>query len=587
MAINNPYVPGDPFSYDLKWIVRKIKEHQIILDGLDERIQNAIIAALENLDQLGSKYFENAADLISSDLKDKSIAYIEGFYAPADGGANLYYVTTDYNDIIGADFYLTLDGPNRWALPIIVTPYVTPEMFGAKADGSTNDHDAFATALKFGTVSLMPGKIYEVDYQEDLIVSNPLHLYGNGSTIQGFTLKADGVDGITIEDLNITEANKSLNFDNCSNVFVKDCTFTGQSTFASPRFVILRNCEHATVEGCLVTNTQYGIFMQVYQLGRSKDVTVSKCRFVNTQKYSYPAGVAIYEADQVRVSDCYFYNIQHEVSPFADGYGVYSGDYEYNDIGSVTVENCQIDNCGRGIRMHHSEKMIISNCTVTNSIQQAIIIDAAVSLGGDPMKGAVISNNCLTSYIDISGACDNALVTGNTITGTYGVFVGSTGTPPVSPKNPSIIGNHILDTSRGGIVIDIAEDPVVLSNDITNFNTSAYSSSDYRSAGIGFNTQTTNPTAIGNSIRKPAASTFAINFVNTSTKRVYKANSFDMETNSILGGYNGAPTQGKWARGESVDYVNPATPNYIGAVCTVSGDFAGTPPTFKQYGALV
>lgn len=149
MAINNPYVPGDPFSYDLKWLVRKIKEHQIILDGLDERIQNAIIAALEDLDQLGPKYFESAADLIGSDLKDKSIAYIEGFYAPSDGGANLYYVTTDYNDIIGADFYLTLDGPNRWALPIIVTPYVMPEMFGAKGDGIEDDTTAIQTAIDF------------------------------------------------------------------------------------------------------------------------------------------------------------------------------------------------------------------------------------------------------------------------------------------------------------------------------------------------------------------------------------------------------------------------------------------------------
>lgn len=26
MAINSPYAPGDPYSYDLKWMVRKLKE---------------------------------------------------------------------------------------------------------------------------------------------------------------------------------------------------------------------------------------------------------------------------------------------------------------------------------------------------------------------------------------------------------------------------------------------------------------------------------------------------------------------------------------------------------------------------------
>ena len=38
---NNPYIPGDPYSYDLKWIVREIKK----LKGLDP-VDDSIIAAL-------------------------------------------------------------------------------------------------------------------------------------------------------------------------------------------------------------------------------------------------------------------------------------------------------------------------------------------------------------------------------------------------------------------------------------------------------------------------------------------------------------------------------------------------------------
>ena len=143
MAINNPYVPGDPFSYDLKWLVKKIKEHSEILNTLDAKIAAAIQAAIENIELLGPLYFETAADLIASDAKDGTLAYIEGFYASQDGGAMLYYVTTDYNDVLAADFYITLNGANRWAIPIVVTPYVIPEMFGAVGDGTTDDTKAF------------------------------------------------------------------------------------------------------------------------------------------------------------------------------------------------------------------------------------------------------------------------------------------------------------------------------------------------------------------------------------------------------------------------------------------------------------
>lgn len=50
MAINNPYVPGDPFSYDLKWIVRKIKEHTTILSTLDQKILDTIQQLLDQHD---------------------------------------------------------------------------------------------------------------------------------------------------------------------------------------------------------------------------------------------------------------------------------------------------------------------------------------------------------------------------------------------------------------------------------------------------------------------------------------------------------------------------------------------------------
>lgn len=200
MAINNPYIPGDPFSYDLKWLVRKIKEHGVILDGLDERIQDAILEALSNLDQLGPQYFENVDGLQHSVLKDKALAYVEGFYTAGDGGANLYFVTTDYNDVLASDFYVTLDGPNRWAIPIVITPYVMPEMFGAVGDGTSDDTAALQTAAT-----------YAHKMKADLITETRTYYITDTVTIDGTNVERIQMNGVIKLGMNDRPGVKFIN----------------------------------------------------------------------------------------------------------------------------------------------------------------------------------------------------------------------------------------------------------------------------------------------------------------------------------------------------------------------------------------
>lgn len=144
---NNPYIPGDPYSYDLKWIVEQIKNCSSILSTIDEKIKTAIINAMAASSPI---IYENANSLIQSEQPENTIAFIQGYYTPGDNGANLYFVTTNYNDIIGAPFYLTFTTPNKWALPVIIFNYVTPEMFGAKGDGIEDDTSAIQTAINYG-----------------------------------------------------------------------------------------------------------------------------------------------------------------------------------------------------------------------------------------------------------------------------------------------------------------------------------------------------------------------------------------------------------------------------------------------------
>lgn len=93
MAINNPLIPGDPFSYDLKWLVRKIKMHTDQIAGLD-----------------------NELDIVEEKLSEYD---------------NLYSYVTQ-------------------AVKLGHMAYVTPELFGAAGDGVKDDTEAFQRAVDSG-----------------------------------------------------------------------------------------------------------------------------------------------------------------------------------------------------------------------------------------------------------------------------------------------------------------------------------------------------------------------------------------------------------------------------------------------------
>ena len=52
MAINNPYIPGDPYSYDLKWIVEKLKEAIALYQPLHDEFE----ALSDDFDDLGDDF---------------------------------------------------------------------------------------------------------------------------------------------------------------------------------------------------------------------------------------------------------------------------------------------------------------------------------------------------------------------------------------------------------------------------------------------------------------------------------------------------------------------------------------------------
>ena len=422
MAINNPYVPGDPFSYDLKWLVRKIREHQIILDGLDERIQNAIIAALEDLDQLGPKYFESAADLIGSDLKDKSIAYIEGFFAPGDGGANLYYVTTDYNDIIGVDFYLTLDGPNRWALPIIVTPYVTPEMFGAYGDGTEDDTDAIRHAAKYkhvimnksyvmsGSVPMISGQTIEGRGTVKDICSEGATPYEypacfemtstDGTVIKGLSFIGQGViDGAIYN-------HAVIKVDQATNALVEDLTMRDINAGSCVR---VTQANGVTVRGL---DIRHYSFCGISVINGSENCTVENNRLEEVENYTlantYPIGLSGYDGSMTPAISKHIVCRQNYVKNSRAWWeGIDSHGGEDIQIIDNTIIGCMCS-INAGVILSPSLPMtnliikgnVCENGSNTAHVRTPAVMNSCIAAGGE---NVVVSDNIL-----INGGCINA-----------------------------------------------------------------------------------------------------------------------------------------------------------------------------------
>lgn len=441
MAINNPYVPGDPFSYDLKWIIKELKEHGNILSTLDERIAAAVQAAMATSSPV---YYRTAADLIASDALTPSLAYIEGFYESGDLGANLYYVTSDYNDVLAADFYLTLTGANRWAIPIIMAPAVTPEMFGALGDGVADDSEAVQNAVKY------PCSIFTKTY----LISKQIDCVSN-TNITGTGTILDRVPQGTIQ----WEHPAVFRALNCKNVMITDLTFIGtgaytDTTVENHAVIKVENSEEIALQG-----------MKFYDINAGYAIVCKASRRLsidhNTMdRYTF-AGIALsMGCDTVDVSDNHLRNI---MSIRAYNYPITLCSRDQTLIISKNVTCCRnIIECPypiwEGIDSHGGENFVVSENVIKGALTGIALMDQltgdltwimknctvtgnVIDLGTDTTHGRIANN----SGIVVNG--DNVTVSNNVIKNAGKACAGyfSSGAIFVSGENVHVHNNNIID----------------------------------------------------------------------------------------------------------------------------------------------
>lgn len=244
-------------------------------------------------------------------------------------------------------------------IDIAQTDLVTPEVFGAKGDGVTDDTMPIIEALTTSGTVLFT-KTYKCDsiilaegatmlFTKDAgIVSDPANTYTftfyNASGIRviggNFSKYTEELDDGYHVMIGTEGTSGVFKFNDCDNVSFTDCNFDGCSCgdmiyFLNSRQIEISNCRfNRSVRDCVMLK------------GACKNVLVQNCRFTNLYRsklepYSY--GVASgepshpsydYSAELIEnyvVDNCYFYNCAWEGADCHGGKNVRFSNNEFHD----------------------------------------------------------------------------------------------------------------------------------------------------------------------------------------------------------------------------------------------------------------
>ena len=200
-------------------------------------------------------YFDTVADM-KADIKLKAgdMAVTLGYYSANDDGGASYKITseeseTDYQEELDNGLYATL----------IIKDYVTPEMFGAKGDGTHDDTDYLQIALNSEKgLSLFEDKTYLITDNIDL--PHLVSIEGNNATIK--------VDYSGNREHPIQNANWLDNENNLNTLYLNNINFYVNSTSAGIKLIGLTDYNKITITNCNYSNNSsisYGTwFLDMY-----------------------------------------------------------------------------------------------------------------------------------------------------------------------------------------------------------------------------------------------------------------------------------------------------------------------------------
>ena len=292
-------------------------------------------------------------------------------------------------------------------------PFVTPQMYGAKGDGSQNDTSAIQAALDNSSFVFIPDGVYLVDghyknwgdvrngglkpkSNQTIVLSDNavLKCYRNISgfyhifnvcAVENVTIRGGKIEGIKCKsnDPNYDGAEKNTMTDAELDAYCN--TNFGLSLGFGSEFgagIDINGSRHVTVENVDIYNC-WGDSICVGHAGEvnSYDVNIYNCILHDSRRQ----GLSVVGCEYCVVRDCEIYNIRG----IAPQYGIdIEPDGDYGVAKNIVIDGCYIhDNAVGSIVVADVSRNEITNVRITNCT-----LNDVNCVGGSVVSGVEVSN---------------------------------------------------------------------------------------------------------------------------------------------------------------------------------------------------
>lgn len=254
-------------------------------------------------------------------------------------------------------------------------PYITPQMFGAKGDGETNDTEAINKAFASLTDG---GKIY---------FPAGTYIVNHGGTMNSAAISASGKSNITVELDNAATIRHSrtynnyykvLEFVNCNGIEIHGGSIIGDAddhvkdfSALSSFCIYAEHCKNVYIHD-IVTKKCFGDGIGIFAGGSSvqcEGILIERCTVLDHIRN----GIVFSGVKDGIIRNCHIYNIAPgEVGclPMA-GIDLESHSSAKNE--NIIIEGCHIHDCGKFTIIHSSGTYgsFIKNCNLVGDVTES------------------------------------------------------------------------------------------------------------------------------------------------------------------------------------------------------------------------
>ena len=245
-------------------------------------------------------------------------------------------------------------------LPYIKNEYVTPEMFGAVGDGSTDDSDSIKNAILFASSNKIPLYFLQKRYfvSKEISISNQsgIEIYGNGFAKHdlNYTLPC-------IINNNEFNGDNIFKFDNCNKIYINGLSLQGTSAIKNGIYIGAKTS--LFIENCNIANFNVGLYLfYPSSINKFYNNNIGHC---HCGIYGLCVGDSQFVGNYI--NGCGFDDASEDAFK---GTGIYLGLGSSNNL----ISGGKIEYNAKGIYVHASSGIIISNINFDHNSFSHIVV---------------------------------------------------------------------------------------------------------------------------------------------------------------------------------------------------------------------